>query len=143
MGTRVLRLVRKGIDRRDGYRMVARIAKAAQTPRHSSAHSVPQSAITNGEAFLAAAGAGEVAQATGGLGAPSLSSWADPGQQTVCPAGVTDAVGLARVGEAAGADPALGPVPERDPDTAAWVRRWCRLGSEPQRTVAAGAAQAQ
>lgn len=72
-------------------------------------------------AFLAAASAGEVAQATGAVGAPALSVWADPGQQTVCPAVVTDAVGLARFGEAAGADPAFGPIPEGDPDTAAWV----------------------
>ena len=35
------------IDRRDVYRMVARIAKAAQIPRHISPHSLRQAAITN------------------------------------------------------------------------------------------------
>ena len=35
------------IDRRDAYRMVARIAKAAQIPRHISPHSLRHAAITN------------------------------------------------------------------------------------------------
>ncbi len=35
------------IDRRDVYRMVARIAKAAQIPRHISPHSQRHAAITN------------------------------------------------------------------------------------------------
>jgi len=35
------------IDRRDVYRMVARIAKAAQIPRHISPHSLRHAAITN------------------------------------------------------------------------------------------------
>jgi site-specific recombinase XerD len=37
----------KPIDRRDVYRMVARIAKAAQIPRHISPHSLRHAAITN------------------------------------------------------------------------------------------------
>jgi integrase/recombinase XerD len=35
------------IDRRDAYRMVTRIAKAAGIPRHISAHSLRHAAITN------------------------------------------------------------------------------------------------
>ena len=35
------------IDRRDAYRMVARIAKAAAIPRHISPHSLRHGAITN------------------------------------------------------------------------------------------------
>ncbi|MFZ1285969.1 MAG: tyrosine-type recombinase/integrase [Candidatus Phosphoribacter sp.] len=35
------------IDRRDVYRMVARIAKTAQIPRHISPHSLRHAAITN------------------------------------------------------------------------------------------------
>lgn len=35
------------IDRRDAYRMVARIAKAAGIPRHISPHSLRHAAITN------------------------------------------------------------------------------------------------
>ena len=35
------------IDRRDVYRMVARMAKAAQIPRHISPHSLRHAAITN------------------------------------------------------------------------------------------------
>jgi integrase len=35
------------IDRRDAYRMVTRIAKAAGTPRHISPHSLRLAAITN------------------------------------------------------------------------------------------------
>ncbi len=35
------------IDRRDAYRMVARIAKAAAIPRHISPHSLRHAAITN------------------------------------------------------------------------------------------------
>ena len=35
------------IDRRDAYRMVARIAKAAGIPRHTSPHSLRHAAITN------------------------------------------------------------------------------------------------
>ncbi|MGB3186853.1 MAG: tyrosine-type recombinase/integrase [Ornithinimicrobium sp.] len=37
----------KPIDRRDVYRMVARIAKAARIPRHISPHSLRHAAITN------------------------------------------------------------------------------------------------
>jgi integrase len=37
----------KPIDRRDAYRMVARIAKAAGIPRHVSPHSLRHAAITN------------------------------------------------------------------------------------------------
>ena len=37
----------KPIDRRDAYRMVARIAKAAGIPRHISPHSLRHAAITN------------------------------------------------------------------------------------------------
>jgi site-specific recombinase XerD len=37
----------KPVDRRDVYRMVARIAKAAQIPRHISPHSLRHAAITN------------------------------------------------------------------------------------------------
>jgi integrase/recombinase XerD len=37
----------KPIDRRDAYRMVARIAKAARIPRHISPHSLRHAAITN------------------------------------------------------------------------------------------------
>ena len=37
----------KPIDRRDVYRMVTRIAKAAQIPRHISPHSLRHAAITN------------------------------------------------------------------------------------------------
>lgn len=37
----------KPIDRRDCYRMVARIAKAAGIPRHISPHSLRHAAITN------------------------------------------------------------------------------------------------
>ena len=37
----------KPIDRRDAYRMVARIAKAAAIPRHISPHSLRHAAITN------------------------------------------------------------------------------------------------
>ena len=37
----------KPIDRRDVYRMVARIAKAAAIPRHISPHSLRHAAITN------------------------------------------------------------------------------------------------
>ena len=47
-GPLVLRPVTgKPIDRRDVYRMVARIAKAAQIPRHISPHSLRHAAITN------------------------------------------------------------------------------------------------
>ena len=35
------------IDRRDGYRMIARIAKTARIPRHVSPHSLRHAAITN------------------------------------------------------------------------------------------------
>ena len=35
------------IDRRDAYRMVTRIAKAAGIPRHISPHSLRHAAITN------------------------------------------------------------------------------------------------
>ena len=35
------------IDRRDAYRMVTRIAKAASVPRHISPHSLRHAAITN------------------------------------------------------------------------------------------------
>lgn len=38
---------RKPIDRRDAYRMVTRIAKAAGIPRHISPHSLRHAAITN------------------------------------------------------------------------------------------------
>ena len=41
------RLSGKPIDRRDVYRMVARIAKAAGIPRHISPHSLRHAAITN------------------------------------------------------------------------------------------------
>lgn len=37
----------KPVDRRDAYRMVARIAKAAGIPRHISPHSLRHAAITN------------------------------------------------------------------------------------------------
>ena len=37
----------KPIDRRDAYRMVARIAKAAGIPRHVSPHPLRHAAITN------------------------------------------------------------------------------------------------
>src|SRR5215207_10477053 len=37
----------KPIDRRDAYRMVARIAKAAGIPRHINPHSLRHAAITN------------------------------------------------------------------------------------------------
>ncbi|MCU0264429.1 MAG: tyrosine-type recombinase/integrase, partial [Candidatus Nanopelagicales bacterium] len=37
----------KPVDRRDVYRMVARIAKAAAIPRHISPHSLRHAAITN------------------------------------------------------------------------------------------------
>ena len=37
----------KPIDRRDAYRMVTRIAKAAGIPRHISQHSLRHAAITN------------------------------------------------------------------------------------------------
>ena len=37
----------KPIDRRDAYRMVARVAKAARIPRHISPHSLRHAAITN------------------------------------------------------------------------------------------------
>ncbi len=37
----------KWIDRRDGYRMVTRIAKVAGIPRHISPHSLRLAAITN------------------------------------------------------------------------------------------------
>jgi integrase/recombinase XerD len=37
----------KPIDRRDAYRMVARIAKAPGIPRHISPHSLRHAAITN------------------------------------------------------------------------------------------------
>jgi integrase len=37
----------KPIDRRDAYRMVARIAKTARIPRHVSLHSLRHAAITN------------------------------------------------------------------------------------------------
>lgn len=47
-GPLVLRpLTGKPIDRRDAYRMVARIAKAASIPRHISPHSLRHAAITN------------------------------------------------------------------------------------------------
>jgi site-specific recombinase XerD len=47
-GPLVLRPVSgKPIDRRDCYRMVARIAKAAAIPRHISPHSLRHAAITN------------------------------------------------------------------------------------------------
>jgi len=47
-GPLVLRPVSgKPIDRRDAYRMVARIAKAAGIPRHISPHSLGHAAITN------------------------------------------------------------------------------------------------
>jgi integrase/recombinase XerD len=47
-GRLVLRpLTRKPIDRRDAYRMVARIAKAAAIPRHISPHALRHAAITN------------------------------------------------------------------------------------------------
>jgi integrase/recombinase XerD len=47
-GPLVLRPVSgKAIDRRDVYRMVARIAKAAGIPRHISPHSLRHAAITN------------------------------------------------------------------------------------------------
>ncbi|HET8599783.1 MAG TPA: tyrosine-type recombinase/integrase [Segeticoccus sp.] len=47
-GPLVLRpLSGKPIDRRDAYRMVARIAKAAGIPRHISPHSLRHAAITN------------------------------------------------------------------------------------------------
>jgi len=47
-GPLVLRPVSgKPIDRRDAYRMVARIAKAAGIPRHVSPHSLRHAAITN------------------------------------------------------------------------------------------------
>jgi len=47
-GPLVLRPVSgKPIDRRDVYRMVTRIAKTAQTPRHISPHSLRHAAITN------------------------------------------------------------------------------------------------
>jgi len=47
-GPLVLRpLTGKPIDRRDVYRMVQRIAKAAQIPRHISPHSLRHAAITN------------------------------------------------------------------------------------------------
>jgi integrase/recombinase XerD len=47
-GPLVLRPVsRKPIDRRDCYRMVVRIAKAAGIPRHISPHSLRHAAITN------------------------------------------------------------------------------------------------
>jgi integrase len=35
------------IDRRDAYRMIARVAKAAGIPRHISPHSLRHAAITN------------------------------------------------------------------------------------------------
>ncbi|OLT20701.1 hypothetical protein BJF81_15945 [Ornithinimicrobium sp. CNJ-824] len=37
----------KPIDRRDGYRMVQRIAKSARIPRHINPHSLRHAAITN------------------------------------------------------------------------------------------------
>ena len=37
----------KPIDRRDAYRMVTRIAKAAGIPRHINPHSLRHAAITN------------------------------------------------------------------------------------------------
>jgi integrase/recombinase XerD len=47
-GPLVLRPVSgKPIDRRDAYRMVTRIAKTAQIPRHISPHSLRHAAITN------------------------------------------------------------------------------------------------
>ena len=47
-GPLVLRpLTGKAIDRRDAYRMVARIAKVAGIPRHISPHSLRHAAITN------------------------------------------------------------------------------------------------
>ena len=47
-GALVLRPVSgKPIDRRDAYRMVVRIAKAAEIPRHISPHSLRHAAITN------------------------------------------------------------------------------------------------
>jgi integrase/recombinase XerD len=47
-GRLILRSVSgKPIDRRDAYRMVARIAKAAAIPRHISPHSLRRAAITN------------------------------------------------------------------------------------------------
>lgn len=48
MGPLILRpLSGNPIDRRDAYRMVARIAKAAGIPRHISPHSLRHAAITN------------------------------------------------------------------------------------------------
>ena len=47
-GPRILRPTSdKPIDRRDAYRMVARVAKAAGIPRHISPHSLRHAAITN------------------------------------------------------------------------------------------------
>jgi site-specific recombinase XerC len=47
-GPLVLRpLTGKPVDRRDVYRMVARVAKAADIPRHISPHSLRHAAITN------------------------------------------------------------------------------------------------
>jgi integrase len=47
-GPLILRpLTGKPIDRRDAYRMVARIAKASGIPRHISPHSLRHAAITN------------------------------------------------------------------------------------------------
>ena len=47
-GQLILRpLTGKPIDRRDAYRMVARIAKAARIPRDISPHCLPHAAITD------------------------------------------------------------------------------------------------
>ena len=92
-------------------------------------------------AFLAAAGAGEVTDPTGAVGAAALAGGPDPGQQPVDAAAVADSVGLAGLREAARADPSLRPAPDRHPYPAPRIR-WCGfLVGDPQRPTAPGAAQ--
>jgi len=75
----------KPIDRRDAYRMVARIAKAAGIPRHVRAHSLRHAPITN------ALDAGVPLR-----DAPTLARHADPGPPsiTTAPGGNLDRHGV-------------------------------------------------
>lgn len=131
------------VEQRDQFRSDASGAVVQVDGEPVLEHAAATDAAVVVPALLAATGAGEVAQAAGAVGAPALPRRPDTGEQPLGVAAVTDAVGLAGLGEATRADPALGPGADRDPDPTARVRRGWLVVRDPQRPLAAGAPQSR
>jgi len=86
----------KPIDRRDAYRMIARIAKAAGIPRHISPHSLRHAAITNAL----------------DAGARSATPKSSPGTPTPAPPSTTTAPAATSTATAYTSSPPTSPVSE-------------------------------